>query len=297
MGYRDYSTAKGHIVDTTGHGDFTTIAAALSAASSGQTIFVRPGTYAENLILKTGVNITAYDCDAQGNVTISGKLTATYSGNAVISGINLQTNNDYALSITGSNPTVVNLINCTCTGLNNTVFNLSSSSSGAVISMLGGIINLETTGIAYHTMSSPGGINYLQTTILNGGSSKTLANNSAGGVSIQNCSCSGFFSNSSTGVIGISNCEFTSLLTSPFLQINGTSTPSTSHNSTYISAGTSALITIGAGATLNLTHAHLDVGNINAVTGTGTLAYAFLSFAGSATGVSVSTLSPFATLI
>lgn len=52
MAYRNYSTAVGKIVDAAGFGDFTTIGAAITAASSGQTIFIRPGTYTENPTLK-----------------------------------------------------------------------------------------------------------------------------------------------------------------------------------------------------------------------------------------------------
>ena len=49
MGYRNYSTACSKIVSPDGNGDFQTIGAALTAAVSGQTIFIRPGTYTENL--------------------------------------------------------------------------------------------------------------------------------------------------------------------------------------------------------------------------------------------------------
>jgi len=52
MGYRNYSVANGLIVDKLGNGDFTTIQAAINAATTGQTIFLRPGTYTENPVLK-----------------------------------------------------------------------------------------------------------------------------------------------------------------------------------------------------------------------------------------------------
>lgn len=85
MGYRDYSTAKGHIVDSTGHGDFTSVQAAINAASAGQTIFIRPGTYTENLNVNKNIVLTAYDGNGLNydggpnaqNVTIKGQLTCT----------------------------------------------------------------------------------------------------------------------------------------------------------------------------------------------------------------------------
>jgi len=64
VGYRDYSVAKGHIVDANGHGDFSSIQAAISAASSGMTVFVMPGTYTENPTLKAGVNLSAFNTDS-----------------------------------------------------------------------------------------------------------------------------------------------------------------------------------------------------------------------------------------
>ena len=39
---------------------YTTIAAALTAASSGNTIFIKPGTYTENLTLKAGVKSKSF---------------------------------------------------------------------------------------------------------------------------------------------------------------------------------------------------------------------------------------------
>jgi len=55
----NYGTAKLIVDATAGSGNYTTIAAALAAASSGQTIFIRPGTYTENLTLVAGVNLTS----------------------------------------------------------------------------------------------------------------------------------------------------------------------------------------------------------------------------------------------
>src|SRR5258708_29721455 len=86
-------------------GNYTTITAALTAAVSGDTIFVMPGatgTYTENLTLKAGVNISAFPCDAETpNVTIVGKATATFAGKCTLSDLCLQTNGDYVLELTG----------------------------------------------------------------------------------------------------------------------------------------------------------------------------------------------------
>src|SRR5690242_8473255 len=108
-----FTTAKWIVSATASDGTHTTIGAALTSASSGDTIFIRPGTYTENLTLKAGVNLTAYTCDAlTPNVTISGTCTFTAAGTVSISGIRLQTNSAALLAVTGSAASIVNLDNC-----------------------------------------------------------------------------------------------------------------------------------------------------------------------------------------
>jgi pectin methylesterase-like acyl-CoA thioesterase len=71
----------------------TTIASALTSASSGDTIFVRTGTYTENLTLKAGVNICAFEGDGYTpTVTIIGKASFSSAGTVCLSGLRLQTN-------------------------------------------------------------------------------------------------------------------------------------------------------------------------------------------------------------
>ena len=61
MAYKNYSTATPYIVDKNGHGDFTTITAAVAAAGvSGGAVFVVDGTYVENFTLPASVSLSAY---------------------------------------------------------------------------------------------------------------------------------------------------------------------------------------------------------------------------------------------
>ena len=72
-GDNKFGVAKWIVDSTASLGTHTTIAAALTSASSGDTIFIRPGTFTENLTLKAGVDLCAFDCDAlTPNVTIDG---------------------------------------------------------------------------------------------------------------------------------------------------------------------------------------------------------------------------------
>src|SRR5258708_20620706 len=111
-----FGVAKWIVSATASDGTHTTIASALTSASSGDTIFIRPGTYTENLTLKAGVNLSAFGSDSSqngtGKVIISGTCTMTTAGSVTISGIQLQTNSAALLAVTGTLASVVNLQNC-----------------------------------------------------------------------------------------------------------------------------------------------------------------------------------------
>lgn len=111
--------APNFIVDATpGKGSHTTISAAMTAASSPANIFIRPGTYTENITGKAGVNLIAYTGDnANTNlstalVTINGTYSCSFTGNSAISGINFTTNSAPNILITGSNVATINIESC-----------------------------------------------------------------------------------------------------------------------------------------------------------------------------------------
>ncbi len=197
MGYRDYSTAKGHIVDATGHGDFSTIQAAINAAVSGQTIFIRPGTYTENLTLKAGVNLTAFTGDSDwpnfggstqtGNVIIIGKMSYSGAGTVSVSNIFLQTNSDYILEVTGSAASVVNLNTCYLNMTNGSGIHYTTSNSIAAINLNTCNGNLGTTGITNFVSTATGYLIFTSCLFNNGGVSTTSSTMSAGSLNIASC--------------------------------------------------------------------------------------------------------------
>jgi hypothetical protein len=105
------------IVDPAGvQADYTTIQGAISAASSGDTVGIKPGVYNEDLALKAGVVITALGGSHKtGAVSIQGKATATDAGKYVIYGCELTADPntpDHFLEVTGSNSLTVFLEQC-----------------------------------------------------------------------------------------------------------------------------------------------------------------------------------------
>lgn len=281
MAYRDYSTAYGRIVDPNGHGDFTTIAAALTASASGQQIFIKSGTYTENLTLKVGVNLVGFNGDGDTpEVTIIGKATLTAAGTVTISNIRLQTNSDFFLAVTGSAASIVNLNNCYLNCSNNSGISFTTSEATAVINISYCKGNLGTTGIGLYADSSAGTINVNWTHITNTGLSVTATSNSAGTNIYRGSHVRYPISTTSTGGINFYDGGSIDLPTNATaLTING----SNSCNAFYLwlNSGTSSAVSIGTGSTCNFYGCTVGSNNTNAITGLGTFSSQDLMFNGS----------------
>ena len=197
----NYATAR-YIVGSAGQANYTTIASAITAANTagGGTIFILPGSYTENLTLEPSVNLTAYNCDSlTPSVTIVGKLTFTQAGTVSLSGIRLQTNSDFALAVTGSAASIVNLTGCYLNCTNNTGISFTSSNSSASIRLDVCRGDLGTTLIAYIASSSAGGIYIYGSAFTNTGSSVTASTVSAGDFVMQKTDFANPITTSATG--------------------------------------------------------------------------------------------------
>ncbi|MCF1193357.1 hypothetical protein LRR18_17340, partial [Mangrovimonas sp. AS39] len=105
---------------------------------SGDTIVIRPGIYTENITLVAGVNLCALSdswspTGTNNTVTILGKVTASYAGLAHITGIELTTNSDYCIELTGASATKLVLSNCFINATNNGAINHTGSSGLSII--------------------------------------------------------------------------------------------------------------------------------------------------------------------
>ncbi len=257
-------------------GTFSTIATALTAATSGQTIFIRPGTYTENLTLKAGVNLTAFGSDSSlnqtGKVIISGKATLTTAGTVKISGIQLQTNSDFLLAVTGSAASIVNLQNCNLNCTNNTGISFSTSNSSGMINLNGCTGNLGTTGIGLYSSSSTGTININNSNITNSGASTTVSTNSAGIANFVYSVIMSPVSNSSTGVVNV-NFSLISTVAQNVIGLTTAGSGTSSANFAYLSSGSASAASVGAGTTLFCAFCNLSSSNTNFITGAGTVTY------------------------
>jgi len=138
-------------------GTYTTIGAALSAATSGQNIYIRPGTYTENPTLVAGVNLIAHSPDPNNaTVIIQGTCSASFTGSCCLEGITLETNSNYALSLTGSNNTKVTCKNCNILATNNVAINQASTNGSSSLWLFDCYGDIQSSSYSLFQMSGAG---------------------------------------------------------------------------------------------------------------------------------------------
>lgn len=289
----NYGCAKFIVSATASQGTHLTLESALAVASSGDTIFLRPGTYTLSggtAALVAGVNIAAYDCDAlTPNVTVIGKLTFASAGSVSISGIRLQTptspGNDFFLAVTGSAASIVNIKNCYLNCANNTGISFTSSSSSAQINIIDSKADTGNTGIAYFSDSSAGTLSIIQSEFLNTGGSSEPCTKSAGQLSIKYCSFRlpiTYSSSNSASTYTFSNASLGSV-NATFLTTSGTGTFTCSNCN--ISTGSASAISVGVNTTVSVNNATINSTNTNIITGLGSIQYTGLSLTGSSSNI------------
>lgn len=280
--HRMYSTALGRIVDKNGDGDFTTLAAATTAASSGDTIFIRNGTYTENWTPKDGVRYCAFSVpNSQGTVKIVGKMSISTATVVSFSNIYFQTNSDNILSVSGTANVTVNFYNCYFNMTNSTgIWNQATGGTQA-INFYNCDGDVGTTGISWFIMTR-GGLSAYNTNISNSGVSltaSTFTNGSAGAFS--NCSINVQMSTADTAGIGAANLSMRlgGVYNITCLSLAGTGTHA--FQKCNLESGSATPLTIGSGVTCGVYATNLDTSNTNAVSGAGQLTYNDLTFSGS----------------
>lgn len=298
-GLNNYNTTKWLVNATAGLGTHTTIATALTSASSGDDIYIMPGTYTENLTLKAGVNLIAYNTDSSnGTVTIIGKCSASFTGTANITGIRLQTNSAFLLELTGANVTVVNLYNCDLKCANNTGISSTGSNSSAQINCYQCTGSLDTTGIALYACTN--GTLGLYEFVLNNPGGSTTANTFSGLV-LTHKYCymgNGTTTSGSTATFLAQHCYY-ELSASNATVVTSNST--SANNSTvlfncYLASGSAVPMVVGSGSTIQCTGCTTFSSNSACITGAGTFNYGTLIQASTQGTISATTKSGFGTI-
>jgi len=266
-----------YIVDPTpGKGNYQTIGAALTVASSASftgTIFIRPGTYNENPTLVPGVNLSSWITDGYtGDVTINGNCTLSSAGTVTISGIRLQTNSSYCVTVSGSAASILNLVNCNINCLNSTGIYYTCSNSSSILSIFNCMGNLATNGIAIFSNSSAGNLVIENSYFTNSGLSTTSNTCSGFPCNINYSLISNAITTSGTGGVGSIGSQFqTSAINLSCITALGTGGHNL--NGCLVSSGTATAIGIGNATTFVLGLCTLLSSNASVVSGAGVLQY------------------------
>lgn len=296
-----YYSLTPYIVGPDVHSQYATIASAIAQAvsdgansTSPAVIQIKPksGGYTENLTLSDGIFLNGVAGGPSTILpTINGKISFSAAATASIANLQLTTNSDFCVAVTGSAASMLYLNNCNIIASNNTAISYTSSNSSSRLFINGCFGDISTTGIAFYSMSSPGFMTLSYCTITNSGLSTTASSNSAGSAIHHWCSISHSVSSTSTGIFISRSSRFTTLnINTTCITTSGTGA---THHSYYdeMLSGTASTISVGAGTTFNLTCATLSSSNTNVLTGAGTMRHAFIAFMGSSSGQNVTTFT------
>ena len=285
-----YGTAKWIVNPIAGVGTHTTIASAIASASSGETIFITPGTYTENLTLKAGVNLTAFACDGlasgQGNpitpnVIIKGTCDASFSGNACYSGIQFLTNGAAAFTNSGSNISQIIFNGCSFYAFNATGLILSGTLTDFTFYTC--CFNASNTQAYFNVY---GNIDVEECVFAGSTLNSTI---STANVFINGCDTNGFsIVTSSTGTITAVGNNIINGGTI-FLTTTGTGTSVLYNNN--IETTSASTISIGTGTTVIVANCSIASSNTNVITGSGILKIGTTVFTSTSSGINTTTVT------
>lgn len=146
---------------------YLTISAAITAASSGTTIYVWPGTYAESITFKAGVNIV---CPVEYGLYITGNHIANYNGTVICQNVIFQNASSVAsgtvLAFNGTSSQNLQLLNCYINSFSTSgsgdALNWTNTNSGSKIQIIDGSVSVAHSGATarafYSTTGSTGGL-------------------------------------------------------------------------------------------------------------------------------------------
>lgn len=278
-------------------GTHTTIQAAINDAVTGDSIFVRAGSYNENLTLKGGV--TLFTGLAQGSANIgSGGVVLVQGCTLPLTGLctfqgfyfNFGAAANMFLDISGGGGSVT-LFDC---GFNfasgSTVFKCDNGQTNIRL------YNCIGTGTAqFYSIASGGTFQCYNCNIQAPGGSPTASAAPSGSSVYYYDSKIGFPTTLTAATFAASNCYFyTSNSAFPFGAINNNTLITTVTSGTYefkgcqFSSGSASAISVGSGSTVKLSGCcDINSSNTNAITGAGTLIGSTINFSGSSSTTNV----------
>lgn len=277
--------------------EYTTVQAAVTAAAGagGGTVFVRDGTYTENVTLPAGVTLSSYLSapavfGAGVGAIIDGTLTYTSGGESTIFGISL-INSGAApvLSFTGAGSGILFVQSCLISG--GSVAAIESSNANNMVIFFNSIV-LSSASVMIN--NTGGSINFNSCLLPNqSGPTSILIDGASSGVKFSGCQIGASVVASNGGGAQLNSCEaqdFTISETSgvriQFCEIDANNTAFTltgtaelQVDQSVIGAGSTPAISIGTGCNVQVDQSQIKVNGMGfAVAGTGSFNYGVIEF-------------------
>jgi hypothetical protein len=284
-----FATAKWIVAPTLDEGaTHTTISSAITDASSGDIIFIKPGTYTEDLTLKAGVDLTAFST-SMTNPSIVGKITCDLASNesCILSELRIETNGDYAISFIGSNTNFLTIKNCRLFGSDNDIIQYTNSNSSSILNIFESTVD-PSGAYKPFDMSSIGFLQFRYCHHSNNGGSTTAATSSAGTVRMDYCECRWPITTSGTNSFEATDCFFRlDAINATSLTLGGSG--DNIIEGCHFRTGTASAISVGGTATISNTD--VSSTNTNPITGAGTLNYSSISYSNTGNDTNTTTQS------
>lgn len=142
-----------YVVDATGFSDYTTIQSAITAAdgAGGGAVWVREGTYAEDLTLAGGVQVIGATGSFSGAVIVQGTHAPDATGNMLLANLTL-TDATAILNSAAAGSGSITLENCTCTVTNG--YTLDVANWTGALSLQNVLCNGTNDGVSNNTGGS-----------------------------------------------------------------------------------------------------------------------------------------------
>lgn len=271
-------------------GTYSTIQSAIDAAalnSSIGTVFIRPGTYLEDITLKSGINIIGLsDGGRTPNAVIAGQITHNTSGTVTITGVRLAGRDGAAgcLYVTGSVGSFVNLYNCYILVGSSTGIAMDTTSSTAMVRVLYCTGLSFSSGAPKRLFSCSGNGNLLffatRFVIDNDFPGAPSTFSSTGTLRVEHSIIRDQIETTGTGRIAATHSNFnTSGYNAKALSIGADATSTTGENylkMCNIFSGTATAMTITS--KLNLFNTSISTSNVTPIDGAGELFYSCVDY-------------------
>jgi hypothetical protein len=185
---------------------------------------------------------------------------------------------DYALEMTGANPTYLVVKDCSLIGVSNSIIH-STNNGGGWFGLNNCYADLQTTGITYFVLN-PGNLDAYYCHFFNSGGSSTASTSASGGTTFTQ------YSTYATPITTSGSWQALCDKYSGTLTLNGT--PNIIENA-FFSTGSNSCVSVGTGVTATLVNGDYNSSNTNVITGLGTASISGISYSGSSKLVNTTT--------